>query len=92
MSRVGDAIERLPYLFVSVDDSNEDKKLVEEVKLNEYSEELLNGSIQCSMLALNQICVGNSQDVIPENEQTVVTPLVVDGKTLISPHSLRGMV
>jgi len=87
--RVTKAKERLPYGFIPVKDK--DPELVDAADLGSLDPNLYTGYINCSLHALNELCVGNTH-VDLGNELTEIQPLEVGGKIIISADTLRGCV
>lgn len=87
--RVTKAKERLPYGFIPVKDKA--PELVDAADLGSLDPNLYTGYINCSLHALNELCVGNTH-VDLGNDLTEIQPLEVGGKIIISADTLRGCV
>lgn len=87
--RVTKAKQRLPYGFIPVKDK--DPELVDAADLGSLDPNLYTGYINCSLHALNELCVGNTH-VDLGNDLTEIQPLEVGGKIIISADTLRGCV
>lgn len=79
------AVNNLPYGFVPVGDAPVSRK--PRIDLGNDDDSLYTGYINCSMYALNELCVGNSHEDLG-NDRTAILPLEVNEKILISSHTL----
>jgi len=84
-----DAVNNLPYSFVPVGDEPVTRKPA--VDLGKDDDSLYTGYINCSMYALNELCVGNSHQDLG-NDKTAILPLTVNGKILIPSYTLKGCI
>lgn len=87
--RAKEAKEKLPYGFIPVKDSP--PELVEAADLGSNDPKLYTGYINCSLHALNELCVGN-RHVDPGNDTTEIQPMEVGGNILISASTLKGCI
>ena len=83
-----DAIKILPYGFVPIGDKI-DRKPAQD--LNTDNEKLYTGYMNCSLYALNELCVGNSHKDLGQ-DKTEISPLEVNGKILIPSSTLKGCI
>jgi len=83
------AVNNLPYGFVPIGDATVPRK--PRVNLGKDDDSLYTGYINCSMYALNELCVGNSHQDLG-NDKTAILPLIVNGKILISSYTLKGCI
>ncbi len=96
-NKIKTAKDNLVYSFIPVK-AHEDSDYVNIAEFNKIlkgDEELYSGSINCSLYALNHLIVGNltkKENEDQENEYTVINPLEMNNKILISPHTLKGAV
>lgn len=83
------AVNNLPYGFVPVGDAPVSRKPM--VDLGKDDDLLYTGYINCSMYALNELCVGNSHQDLG-NDLTAIMPLIVNDRILISSHTIKGCI
>ncbi|MCK4358507.1 MAG: hypothetical protein KAW92_07155 [Candidatus Cloacimonetes bacterium] len=88
--KIEEAKKNLPYTFVPITKVNQ--KLYKSERLNRDDQNLFSGKINCSLYALNYLCVGNVNNLDESTKQTTIYPLKVNGKTLISPYTLKGCI
>ncbi|MDI3504073.1 MAG: hypothetical protein PWP64_1009 [Candidatus Cloacimonadota bacterium] len=89
LTRKSEAIKSLPYGFVPINDKQEQPK--PKINLAQYDPNLYSGYANCEIYALNDLCVGNSQNELAGEKQEI-TPLIVDGKIIIPSSTLRGCI
>lgn len=85
--RANKAKEKLPYGFIPVKDNP--PELVEAADFGACDPKLYTGYINCSLHALNELCVGN-RHVDLGNDTTEIQPMEVGGNILISASTLKG--
>lgn len=83
-----DAVKKLPYGFVPIGDKINRKPAQD---LNTDDEKLYTGYMNCSLYALNELCVGNSHKDLGQ-DKTEISPLEVNGKILIPSSTLKGCI
>ncbi len=87
--RVAEAKERLPYGFIPVGDEPIVRNPIND--LGKYDPKTYTGYINCTLYALNELCVGNRHQDLGL-ERTSIEPLKVNEKVLIPSNTLKGCI
>ncbi|HNZ32120.1 MAG TPA: TIGR03986 family CRISPR-associated RAMP protein [Smithellaceae bacterium] len=83
---------KLPYGFVPVKGCG--AELVVAQPFDNPEGEVYTGRMECTLRALSPLIPGNTQQTVTENgkERTDIYPLKIDGKHVISEHTLKGCI